>query len=97
MMTTVAEYERKLITERVNAGIHVAQAAGTRFGRPPLDPAGVAEKLRIVDNARKEGRSTADVASLVGWSRPTYYRHRAAQSDTALAGSQPLAAPSVSV
>lgn len=29
------DYERGLITERVNAGIVAAKANGTRFGRPP--------------------------------------------------------------
>jgi DNA invertase Pin-like site-specific DNA recombinase len=37
-LATLAEYERELIVERVNAGIAVAQAAGTRFGRPVSDP-----------------------------------------------------------
>ncbi len=35
LMATLAEYERELIVEHVNAGIAVARAAGTRFGRPP--------------------------------------------------------------
>jgi DNA invertase Pin-like site-specific DNA recombinase len=34
MLATLAEYERELIVERVRAGVAVAQAAGTRFGRP---------------------------------------------------------------
>lgn len=34
MLATLAEYERELITERVNAGIAAAKQNGTRFGRP---------------------------------------------------------------
>ncbi|MCT7294280.1 recombinase family protein [Rhodococcus sp. PAE-6] len=36
MPATLAEYERELITERVNAGIAAAKRSGTRFGRPLL-------------------------------------------------------------
>ncbi|HHX48053.1 MAG TPA: recombinase family protein, partial [Brevibacterium sp.] len=36
MLATLAEYERELITERVNAGIAAAKQNGTRFGRPPV-------------------------------------------------------------
>ncbi|GAA3584045.1 recombinase family protein [Klugiella xanthotipulae] len=75
MLATLAEYERELITERVRAGVTAAQAAGTKFGRPPLDPDDVAAKLAIVDQARAAGRTVTDAARLVGWSRATYYRH----------------------
>ncbi|WP_252975519.1 recombinase family protein [Janibacter melonis] len=49
MLATLAEYERELITERVNAGIAAAKQSGTRFGRPPVDPAVIAEKLGVSD------------------------------------------------
>lgn len=78
MLATLAEYERELITERVNAGIAAARASGTRFGRPPVDPTVIAEKLSIAADARAKGRTAADAARLVGWSRATLYRHSAA-------------------
>ena len=78
MLATLAEYERELITERVNAGIAAAKQSGTRFGRPPVDPAVIAEKLEIAQDARKKGRTAAEAASLVGWSRATLYRHQQA-------------------
>lgn len=78
MLATLAEYERELITERVNAGIAAARQSGTRFGRPPVDPAVIAEKLNIAQGARKKGRTAAEAASLVGWSRATLYRHQQA-------------------
>lgn len=37
MLATLAEYERELIVERVNAGIAAARRNGTRFGRPVSD------------------------------------------------------------
>lgn len=77
LMATLAEYERELIVERVNAGIAVARAAGTRFGRPPVNPDVIARKLAIVAEARAAGHTAADAANLVGWSRATLYRHQA--------------------
>ena len=84
MLATLAEYERELITERVNAGIAAAKQNGTRFGRPPVDPAVIAEKLDIAQDARKKGRTAQEAASLVGWSRATLYRHQQAARDRAI-------------
>lgn len=78
MLATLAEYERELITERVNAGIAAAKQNGTRFGRPPVDPDVIAEKLAIAQDARAKGRTAEAAAALVGWSRATLYRHRQA-------------------
>nr|WP_219820465.1 recombinase family protein [Pseudoclavibacter sp. RFBA6] len=76
MLATLAEYERELIVERVNAGIAAARQNGTKFGRPLSDPVQVAEKLQVVADARKRGRTAAEAARLVGWSRATLYRHQ---------------------
>ncbi|WP_148239439.1 recombinase family protein [Ruania zhangjianzhongii] len=76
MLATLAEYERDLITERVNAGIAAAKQCGTRFGRPPLDPGVITEKLAIANDARAKGRTAEEAARLVGWSRATLYRHQ---------------------
>lgn len=84
MLATLAEYERELIVERVNAGIAAARQNGTRFGRPPSDPIQIAEKLEIVAEARERGRTAVEAASLVGWSRATLYRHQRAQTASAL-------------
>jgi len=78
MLATLAEYERELIVERVNAGIAAARERGTRFGRPPADPAVIADKLKIANEARARGRAAQDAARLVGWSRATLYRHQQA-------------------
>ena len=80
MLATLAEYERELIVERVNAGIAAARQGGTRFGRPAVDPAVIADKLAVVAEARAKGRTAEDAARLVGWSRATLYRHQQAAS-----------------
>ena len=77
MLATLAEYERELIVERVNAGIAVARASGTRFGRPISDPVLIAEQLELARTARAAGKTAAAAAQLVGWSRATLYRHQA--------------------
>jgi len=82
MLATLAEYERELIVERVNAGIASARERGTRFGRPPADPAVIADKLAIANDARARGRTAQDAARLVGWSRATFYRHQQAPHAT---------------
>lgn len=76
MLATLAEYERELITERVNAGIAAARQSGTRFGRPPVKPDEIQQKLQIVREARARGRTAEQAAQLVGWSRATLYRHQ---------------------
>lgn len=76
MLATLAEYEREMIVERVNAGIAAAKKAGVRFGRPPADPIVTSKKLAVVSEARETGMSIVDAAKLVGWSRSTYFHHR---------------------
>ncbi|WP_104181964.1 recombinase family protein [Arthrobacter sp. B0490] len=78
MLATLAEYERELIVERVNAGLVAARQTGTQFGRPRLDPKVIAAKLDVVADARAKGRTAEDAARLVGWSRATLYRHQQA-------------------
>ncbi|MGH3800436.1 MAG: recombinase family protein [Pseudonocardiaceae bacterium] len=78
MLATLAEYERELITERVNAGIAAARESGTRFGRPRVDPREITEKLTVAAEARAKGRTAEQAARLVGWSRATLYRYQAA-------------------
>ncbi len=80
MLATLAEYERELIVERANAGIAAARQNGTKFGRPLSDPVEVAEKLHVVTDARKRGRTAQEAARLVGWSRATLYRHQKANT-----------------
>lgn len=81
MLATLAEYERELIVERVTAGIAAARENGTRFGRPVSDPTVIADKLAIATEERAKGRTAAEAARLVGWSRATLYRHQQTLAD----------------
>ena len=89
MLATLAEYERELITERVNAGIAAARQSGAKFGRPPVDQAVVQEKLEIARDMRARGRTAEEAARLVGWSRATLYRHQRAAEEVQIAAGTP--------
>lgn len=79
LMATFAEYERELIQERVQAGVDAAKARGVKFGRPSPDPEKVARNLRTVKHLiEAEGLGVVEAARTVGWSKATYYRHKAA-------------------
>lgn len=93
MLATLAEYERELIIERVNAGIAAARQNGTKFGRPLSDPVQVAEKLQVVADARKRGRTAEEAARLVGWSRATLYRHQRVQLERERSPSHEASSP----
>ena len=79
MLGTLAEYERELIVERVNAGIAASRKAGTVFGRPVSDPKVIAEKLQLAVEARGRGKTAVEAARLVGWNRATLYRYQSQQ------------------
>lgn len=53
-----------MIVEQVNAGIAAAWETGTRFGRPPVDPAVVSEKLALtaIGDQHGIGSVSADLA-----------------------------------
>lgn len=76
MLATLAEYERELIVERINAGIAASKQTGTKFGRPAVNPKVIADKLAVAVEARAKGRTAEEAARLVGWSRATLYRHQ---------------------
>lgn len=84
LLATLAEYERELISERVTAGIAAAKERGALFGRPTVDREVVSQKLEVVAAERAKGRTAAQAAGLVGWSRATYYRHQQEVERTAL-------------
>lgn len=77
VMAALAEMERELMRERTRAALDVARRAGKRGGRP----------LRMtdkkIDAAKKlllSNTSPRDVASMLGISIPTLYRHVPASS-----------------
>jgi DNA invertase Pin-like site-specific DNA recombinase len=64
----LAEYERALTTERVNAGIAAGKRRGRIGGRPrTIDP----EKLEAIQTALKAGQSKAAVCRTFGIARST--------------------------
>lgn len=63
----VAELERALIRERVNAGVERARRQGKRLGRPPGT---LYDKERVV-HLVQSGRSVKSIAKELGISRPT--------------------------
>ena len=73
IFTALAQFERRLIQERTNAGLKAARARGRLGGRPPMsldDPR--------IQTARKlhadKGMVIADICKTLQISRPTLYR-----------------------
>lgn len=73
IFAALAEFERDLIQERVNAGLAAARARGRRGGAPyKMTPA----KLRLAQAAMgKTGTSVRELCSELGISSQTLYRH----------------------
>jgi DNA invertase Pin-like site-specific DNA recombinase len=64
----LAEFERSLIRERVNAGLAAAAKRGRRGGRPPTLSA---EKVEAITKALDQGASQASVCRSFGVARST--------------------------
>lgn len=89
---TLAEYERTLITERVNAGLAAARRRGRKGGRPPAIDA---EKVEQILTALESGTSKASVCRTfrvprstlidtlrrIGWTGPVSCKLKANQPD----------------
>lgn len=77
IFATLAEYERLLTLERIEAGMAASRARGVKPGRPAPDPVEVARKVRIIqDLIDSEGMKPREAAATVSWSQATFYRHR---------------------
>jgi DNA invertase Pin-like site-specific DNA recombinase len=76
IFTALAQFERKLIQERTNAGLKAARARGRLGGRPalPLDDPRIqtAKKLHADKNM-----AIGDICKTLRISRPTLYRYLA--------------------
>ena len=77
----LAEFERDLIRERTQAGLHAARARGRKGGRPrSLD----ATKLAQARSLHKDpANSVAAICATLGISRATFYRHLASPAEGA--------------
>ena len=73
IFASLAEFERDLIRERTSAGLAAARARGRSGGRPPsLSP----KKIELARSMHAAGGTTvAEIASILGVSRATVYRH----------------------
>ena len=71
MVASLAQFERALIRERVNAGLAAARKRGRIGGRPrSIDD----ERMTLIQAALADGRSKAEVARAFGVNRTTLHR-----------------------
>lgn len=76
ILSSLAEYERSLIRERVQAGVDAARERGVQFGRHEADQEQVARNLRTVRHlVENESMTVVEAARTIGWSKSTCYRH----------------------
>ena len=75
IFASLAEFERSLIRERVNAGLQAARQRGRKGGRPKVGQ----DKLSHASALLKAGYSTAKAAKAAGIGRATLIRHCTAQ------------------
>jgi len=61
ILAAVAQFERELITERVNAGLAAARQRGTRLGRPATPGA---MRVRAME-LRSAGRSASEISEIL--------------------------------
>ncbi len=71
IFASLAEFERSLIRERVNAGLQAARLRGRKGGRPRVGE----DKLAHAEALLKAGYSTARAAKAAGIGRATLCRH----------------------
>ena len=79
IVASLAQFERSLIRERVNAGLEAARLRGRVGGRPR---AITDEKMALIADALAQGRSKAEVARAFGVSRATLHREMLRRGDT---------------
>ena len=91
----VAEFERALIVERIQAGLRRALTRGTRSGRPVGRPRRVFHRDRVLE-LRAQGQSLRAIARRLGVSRATVARVLGASQNpvAAFGDSGPISQPS---
>ncbi len=75
MLASIAQFETEIRVERILAGQAVARAAGKVLGggKPGRRIRLSTEKEEAIHQLRKEGKPLAELARVVGLSRPTIY------------------------
>ena len=74
IFSSLAQFERRLIQERTQAGLAAARTRGRLGGRPPINPA----DPRVVTAKRlhkDRSLSIDQICEMLGISRPTFYRY----------------------
>ena len=74
LFASLAEFERDLIRERVQAGLHAARARGRKGGRPQVLVG--AKRARAAQLMAAGQLPVREIARIVGVDRSTLYRHR---------------------
>jgi DNA invertase Pin-like site-specific DNA recombinase len=72
ILAALAEFERELTRERINAGLDAARTRGQRLGRRSVM---TPSRQRVIREMLDRGESVAEVARATGVSRATLYRH----------------------
>jgi DNA invertase Pin-like site-specific DNA recombinase len=72
LFASLAEFERSILRERTRAGLRAARQRGRLGGRPRLL---TAEKFEAARRLLEAGTAARDVATALGVSAPTIYRH----------------------
>jgi DNA invertase Pin-like site-specific DNA recombinase len=76
VFAALSEFERSLLRERTAAGLAAARARGRVGGRPTVMTPEKLDVIKTMHSSRKY--SMAAIASAVGVSRATLYRHLSA-------------------
>jgi len=77
MLAVFSEFERAIITSRINAGLDRARSKGIRLGRPPTPPI----RLERVERALETGKSIRAIARSTGVSTATVMRVKRSMND----------------
>jgi DNA invertase Pin-like site-specific DNA recombinase len=80
----LAQFERSLIRERVNAGLSAARSRGRVGGRPPVDPGALAHAQTLIAG----GMMPSQACKVAGISRSTLYKHAAVRKTSRGSGSE---------
>lgn len=72
VLSSIVQFERRLLIERTNAGIEAARQRGTRFGRPAVIDAETLSQILVL---KAEGASVPEIALELRLARSTLYRY----------------------
>lgn len=73
IFSALAEFERKLIQERTQAGLKAARARGRMGGRPPLlDNRQISRMIEMYDEQKN---TVAEICKIYDISRPSFYNY----------------------